>query len=109
VLVPQDHRAADRGGDLGAVPDIQRQAGSGQAGAELAGAQEGGQTAGAGDQVDGLADDRVAEHLQRLRCGGPRAGRVEAVIGRLRTVFFWPVGRRFAVRAVAGELQAQAD
>jgi DNA-binding CsgD family transcriptional regulator len=41
--------------------------------------------------------------------GGPPAGRVEAVIGQLRTVFFWRVGGRFAVRAVASELQAQAD
>jgi hypothetical protein len=56
VLVPQDHRPADRGGDLGAVPDVQRQAGPGQPGAELPGAQERGQPAGAGDQVDGLAD-----------------------------------------------------
>jgi hypothetical protein len=45
VLVPQDHRAADRGRDLGAVPDVQRQAGSGQPGAELPGAQEAGQPA----------------------------------------------------------------
>src|SRR5580692_5821538 len=43
VLVPQDDRAADRGGDLRAAPDIQREAGPGQPGAEQAGAQEGGQ------------------------------------------------------------------
>ena len=47
VLVPQDHRAADRGGDLGAVPDVQRQAGPGQPGAQLPGTQEGRQPAGA--------------------------------------------------------------
>jgi hypothetical protein len=70
VLVPQDHRAADRGGDLRAAADVQRQAGPGQAGAELAGPQEAGQAAGARTQVDGLADDRVAEHLQGLRRGG---------------------------------------
>jgi sugar phosphate isomerase/epimerase len=81
MLVPQDHRAADRGGDLGAVPDVQRQAGPGQAGAELPGAQEAGQPAGTGDQVDGLADDGVAEHLQGLRRGRPRAG---PVLGRAR-------------------------
>jgi hypothetical protein len=59
VLVPQDHRAADCGGDFGAVPDVQRQARPGQAGAELPGAQEGGQPAGTEDQVDGLLDDRL--------------------------------------------------
>src|SRR5580693_9982576 len=109
MLVAQDDRAADRGGDLGAAADVQRQAGPGQAGAELPGAQEDGQPARAGDQVDGRTDDRVAEHLQRLRRGGPRAGRAEAVIGQLRTVLFWRAGGRFAVRAVASELQAQAD
>jgi hypothetical protein len=34
---------------------------------------------------------------------------VEAVIGQLRTVLFWRVGGRFAVPAVASELQAKAD
>src|SRR5579859_1800987 len=42
VLVAQDDRAADRGGDAGGVPDVQRQGRPGEAGAELAGAQEGG-------------------------------------------------------------------
>jgi hypothetical protein len=55
LLVTQDRRPADRGGDLGAVPDIQRQAGPGQPGAELPGPQEAGQATGTGDQVDGLA------------------------------------------------------
>jgi len=59
MLVAQDDRAADGGGDLGAVADVQRQAGSGQPGAELTGAQEAGQAAGAGDQVDGLPRDRL--------------------------------------------------
>jgi len=56
VLVAQDDRAADRGRDLGAAPDVQGQAGPGQAAAELPDAQEAGQPAGARDQVDGLCD-----------------------------------------------------
>src|SRR5580700_8805238 len=43
VLVPQDDRVADRGRDGLGVADVQRQARAGQPGAELAGAQEGGQ------------------------------------------------------------------
>jgi hypothetical protein len=87
MLVPQDHRPADRGGDLRAVPDVQRQGRAGQAGAELPGAQEAGQAARAGDQVDGLGDDGVAEHLQGLRRGRPRTGQV-SIAGRV-----WAVGR----------------
>src|SRR5215469_7383555 len=79
VLVPQDHRAADRGRDLRAVPDVQRQRRPGQPGAEQTGAQERGQPVGAGDQVDGLADDRVPEHLQGLRRRRPRTGVTGAV------------------------------
>jgi hypothetical protein len=161
VLVPQDHRAADRGRDLGGVADVQRQRRAGQPGAEQPGAQERGQPAGAGDQVDGRADDGVPEHLQGLGGGRPRSGRTGAVIrqaqviaaGQVRDLAWvigracgltrrtgpirclagpvWqacaltrragPIGRRAgllgrirvrsgpAVRAVAGELQAQAD
>ena len=76
VLVPQDHRAADGGGDLGAAADVQGKGRPGQPRAELPGPQERGQAAGAGDQVDGLADDGVTEHLQGLRRGRPRAGQV---------------------------------
>ena len=59
VLVPQDHRPADRRGDLGAVPDVQRQGRPGQPGAQQPGPQERRQAARAGDQVDGLPDDRL--------------------------------------------------
>jgi hypothetical protein len=59
VLVPQDHRPADRGGDISGVPDIQRHAGPSQASAEQPGPQEAREPAGARDQVDGLADDRL--------------------------------------------------
>jgi hypothetical protein len=81
VLVPQDHRPADRGGDLRGVPDVQRQAGAGQPGAQQPGPQERRQPAGAGNQIDRFADDGVAEHLQRLRCGRPRASRAGLVGG----------------------------
>src|SRR5579864_2640414 len=66
VLVPQDDRAADRGRDVRAAAHVQRQRRAGQPGAELVLAEEGGQTAGAGDQVHGPADDRVLEHLPGL-------------------------------------------
>ena len=61
VLVPQGDRVADPGRDRLGVPDVQRQAGAVQAGAELAAAQEAGQPARAGQQVDGLADDGLLE------------------------------------------------
>jgi hypothetical protein len=64
-----------------------------------------------------FADDRVPEHLQRLIRGRPQARRVKAVGGRVRGLVRCDGrvgGRRAvvgsvadAVRAVAGELQAQ--
>ena len=83
VLVAQDDRAADRGRDLGAVPDVQGQRRPGQPGAEQPGPQERGQPARAGHQVHGLADDRVPEYLQGLRRGWPRAGRAGMAAGRV--------------------------
>ena len=58
--VPQDDGVADARRDGLAEPDVQRQAGPGQPGAELPGPQEAGQAAGTGQQVGGLADDRLA-------------------------------------------------
>src|ERR1700722_3671554 len=46
VLVPRGHRGADRGGDVPADPDVQRQAGAAEPSAELLAAQERGQPAG---------------------------------------------------------------
>ena len=63
VPVAQDDRVADGGGDGVGVADVQRQAGPGQAGAELVGPQEGGQAAGAGQQVGDLADDGLLDRL----------------------------------------------
>src|SRR5690348_6384405 len=54
VLVPFDHRPADRGRDVGGDADVQGQAAAAQPGAELAAAQEGRQAAGPGEQGDGL-------------------------------------------------------
>jgi hypothetical protein len=65
VLVPQDHRAADRGRDLGGVADVQRQAGPGQPGIQQPGPQEAREPAGTGDQVDGLFDDRLLYGVAR--------------------------------------------
>jgi hypothetical protein len=61
VLVPQHDRAADPCGDGLGVADVQRQAGPAEAGAELPAAHEGGEAAGAGQQVHGRADDRPLE------------------------------------------------
>jgi hypothetical protein len=54
VPVPEDDRVADARRDGGAVPDVQRQARPAQPDPELAAAQEAGQPAWAGEQVDGL-------------------------------------------------------
>ena len=60
-LIPQPDRVPDRGRDIVAVPDIQRQARAGEAGAELLPAQERGQPARAGHQRDRLARNRLLE------------------------------------------------
>ena len=72
VPVPQGDRVADPGRDRLGVPDVQRQARAAQADAELAAAQEAGQPARAGQQVHGLADDRLLD-------GGPGRGGVRRV------------------------------
>jgi len=61
ALVPQDDRVADPGRDGLGVPDVQRQAGSAQARAELPAAQEARQPARAGQQVHGLLDDGLLQ------------------------------------------------
>jgi len=81
VPVPDDDGVADPGRDVLAVADVQRQAGPGQPGAELPGAQEAGQPARAGQQVGGLADDRL---LQRLPGQRPRPGQPGRHVRRAR-------------------------
>ena len=54
VLVPQDDRVADPGRNGLGVADVQRQARAAQPDAQLPAAQEAGEAAGAGQQVDGL-------------------------------------------------------
>jgi hypothetical protein len=71
MLVPQDHRAADRGGDLRGVPDVQRQGRPGQPGAQQPGPQERRQPAGAGDQVDRFFDDHLLERLHGSDADSP--------------------------------------
>ena len=63
VLVPQGDRVADPGRNGLAVADVQRQAGAAQPGAELAPTQEGGEPAGAGQEINCLADDLLFERL----------------------------------------------
>src|SRR5579871_972732 len=64
-LVAQDDRVADSGRDRLGVADIQRQARPRQPGTQLPGAQEARQAARAGQQVGGLADDRLPDRLPR--------------------------------------------
>ena len=78
---------ADPGRDGLGVPDVQRQARPAEAGAELAAAQERREAAGAGQQVDGLADDGSLEGF---------AGRAGAWAGRAG----------FAAGGVSGPLPA---
>jgi hypothetical protein len=61
VLVAQHHRVADPRRDGLGVADVQRQARPAQPHPELPAAQERGEPAGAGQQVDGLADHRLLE------------------------------------------------
>src|SRR5712675_2377638 len=63
VPVPHDHRVADGGRNGLAEADVQRQARPGQPRAELPPPQERRQPAGAGQQIDGLADDGLLERL----------------------------------------------
>lgn len=62
MLVPHDHRVTDRGRDVPADPDIQRQAPPAEASAGLLAPQEQGQPARAGQQGDGFPDDRLLTH-----------------------------------------------
>jgi WD40 repeat protein len=69
VLVPQDHRAADRGRDVPGHSDVERQAGPAQPRAELPAAQEARQPAWPREQIHGFADDRLHQGV-----AGPGAG-----------------------------------
>ena len=81
----------------------QRQAGPGQPGAQQPGAQEAGQPAGTRDQVDGLVDDAMPEHLLGLRGGRPRTGRVRFVIAERGLGRAWLPGRvRLGLAAQCG-------
>src|ERR1700684_1802629 len=51
VLVPRGHRGADRGGDVPADPDVQRQAGGAEASPELLGGAGRGPRPGGGPQL----------------------------------------------------------
>src|SRR5215470_20226498 len=80
--VPQQHRAADVGGDGVGVADVEREAGGVVRGVQEAGAQDGGQPGGAGDQVDREAGHRVAQRPPGLggQFRGPGAGRAAAAV-----------------------------
>ena len=73
MLVPQDDRAADRGRDVLADPDVQRQARPAEPGTQLPAPQEARQAARTRDQVDRFADDGLLEGLPGA--GGVLAGR----------------------------------
>src|SRR5487761_1170865 len=84
VLVPQGDGAADVGGDVLGVADVQRQAGGVVRGLQQAGAQLGGQAVGAGQEVDGQPGDGVAQRgpgLRGQRPGLGAGGVVAAVVG----------------------------
>src|ERR1700750_1542883 len=87
VLVALDNRVADPGRDGLGVADVQRQARPGQAGAELAAAEEARHAAGARQEVHGLADDAPLDR-------GPGLG---------------GVGTRSAVAAEPVQFDAEAD
>src|SRR5512146_2039488 len=63
VLVPQPDRVPDARGDGVGVADVQRQARSAQHRLELLAAQERGESAWAGQQLDGLADDGLLQQF----------------------------------------------
>src|SRR5579859_2017574 len=102
ALIAQDDRVADAGRDGAGVADVQWQARAGQPGAQLPGPQEAGQAARAGEQVGGLADDRLPDRLPRHARQRGQAGRAGAAGGGR-------VGVGVAAGAVAGQLQAQSD
>src|ERR1035441_105138 len=74
VLVPLDHHAADRGRDVPADPDVQRQARPGQPGTELLAAQEAGQPARTRYQGYGLANDLPFQGITAARRRRHRTG-----------------------------------
>ena len=78
VLVAQDDRVADRGRDRLGEADVQRQARPAQPGAELPAPQERREPARAGQQVDGLADDRLLDGFPGP--GAVRGGRALAAV-----------------------------
>ena len=98
---------ADPGRDGLGVPDVQRQAGAAEAGAELAAAQERREAAGAGQQVDRLADDGPLEGFPGR--AGVRAGRAGlAAGGRVRVAAGGRVRAAVGVAELA-EFGAQPD
>ncbi len=66
-LVAQQDRAADVGGDVLGVADVQGEAGGVVGGGQQAGAQHGGEPARAGHEVDGEPGDGVPQCGVRLR------------------------------------------
>src|SRR6266571_3284071 len=98
ALVPQDDGAADRGRDVAADADVQRQARPAQPGAELPAAQERRQPARTRYEGDGLADDGLLESV-------PRPGSARIWCGRAVAV----TGGAVAAMVELGELGAQPD
>src|SRR6266568_3804823 len=96
ALVPQDDGAADRGRDVAADADVQRQARPAQPGAELPAAEERGEPARTRHEGDGLADDGLLQ-------GVPRLGIVRVRCGRARCAAHW--ARTWAVHScISAEL-----
>src|SRR3954447_3230286 len=90
VPAAEPDRVPDPGRDRLAVPDVQRQAAPAQPGAQQPAPQEAGQPSGAGEQLDGLADDGLlegfagpaaAERGGYLRAAAIMAAAVRAVPG----------------------------
>ncbi|MBV9208762.1 MAG: hypothetical protein JO037_25900 [Actinobacteria bacterium] len=77
VLVAQDHRGPDTGRDVPADADIQRHARAAQPAAELPAAQERGQAARPGQQLDRLGHDCLHQRIAPLDGRGHGGGAVQ--------------------------------
>ncbi len=80
ALVPQGGQAAEGDRDIVGLADVQRQRGAAEALAEEVAAQEGGDPAGAGDDLDDPGQDLLLQPGQRLGVRRP-PGRVGGVGG----------------------------
>src|SRR5579862_4187493 len=74
VLVPQGDQAAQVDRDVVGLADVEREGRPGQGLAEQVAAQEGGGAAGAGDDLEDLAEDLLLQVGERVGDGGGERG-----------------------------------